>query len=192
VTTETEERRVPTPPRARNTSILPAAAILILAVVMLGAFGVVDVLLGASTTPTTLPTIIGGLRGGTSSVFKGDVIDGVPPANISSAFIAPDGTKYVATINTGGGGPLDYDLELQLSVDASRAKVLGFYNSDFDALGWNLFSSSGSASSTGTATLEYSKGGDDGSYWELGITATATSPRTTTFTYRIFQADDSS
>ncbi len=177
--------RTPAPPRARNVSILPAMAVLIVAVGTLGLFGLLNVVTSGTTTATTLPFIIGTLPKG-NGLFAHAVQDGVPPPNIASAFIDPAGTRRIGVVTTGGGGTGDYDLEYVLRVKAPRARLLGFYREDLEALGWNLFSVSGGTS----AHLLFQKAGTDGNYWDAGVVATATSPIVTTYTFKLFQFDD--
>ena len=54
----------PRPPLTTTTSIWPAAGVLIFAVVVLAVFMVINLISdqGVSTTPTTLPVVVGGLQ----------------------------------------------------------------------------------------------------------------------------------
>ena len=189
----TAEGRVATvtPIRGR-TSILPAAVVLIIAVGTLAFFTVLNVLLGTNGSPQAqVPVIVGGLPiARHATVFEGWVQGGAPPANIASGLIVPVGAHRVGSVATGGGGPGSsaYDLADRIAVAAPRARVLGFYRSDMEALGWTLESMT--VSPHGTAELLFQKGGADGFYWEAGVDATATSPTATTYTYRLFQAAD--
>jgi hypothetical protein len=179
------------PPPSRRVSILPAAVVLLVAVGMLSVFVLLNVVGTTTTTPTTVPTVLGGLpvsHAASAAAFRGWVQGGDPPADVASALLAPRGAVRVDAVNTGGtssGG--NYDLENRLTVPAARARLLGFYRSHLEALGWSLYSVSGGA---GGATLLFQRAGGDGFYWEAGVVAQATSPTTTTYTFRLFQVTD--
>ncbi len=181
--------RPPSAPPSKMTSILPAAAVVLVAVGTLALFAVVDVLTSGRTTPTTVPQIVGTLELGHTSLFAHAVQDETPPQDVASGLVVPAGTRLVAELTTGGGGPGNYDLKLRLRVDAPRARLLGFYRSELGALGWALYSVSG-GSTAESAELLFQKAGSDQNYWELGVDATATSPRVTTFTFRLFEQTD--
>ena len=193
VATEVDPVQAPTPPPSRHTSILPAAAVLGIAVVMLVIFGLTNLAESQRTTSTTFPTVVGTLRNDPSTtVFRGWALDGVPPANVASGLIAPVGARRIGSVATGGGGPSsgDYDLEVRVVVAAPRARLLGFYRSNLEATGWKLLSTT--PTSRGGAELLLQAEGADGFYWEAGITATASSSTTTRYTYRLLQVADAS
>jgi hypothetical protein len=177
------------PPAARPFSILPAAIVLVLAVLTLGSFAVVDLWVSPSTTATTLPNIVGTLRVDPSTpVFGGWRSDGLPPTNIASALLAPVGAIYVHTVPTGGSPGVDYDNEVRLSVPAPRAKLLGFYRANLEALGWQLFST-GPAHGGGDQLI-FEKGGTNGDYWDAGVIAQATVHGHTIYVFRLFDVGD--
>jgi hypothetical protein len=178
------------PPPARKFSILPAAAVLVLAVLTLISFAVVDLWVSPTTTPTTLPSvIIGALRDDpTTQVFGGwRTPDGLPPSDISSVLIAPEHTRFVGTVQTGGGGG-DYDMAIDLSIPAPRSELLGFYKANLESIGWQLFSSG--AAHGGGEEFIFEKGGDNGDNWECGVIAKATSAGRTTYEFRLFDVGD--
>jgi hypothetical protein len=192
VQTDAAAAGAPVAPRSSRTSILPAAAVLGLAVVMLVVFGLMNMVVSSSTTPTTLPVILGGLKADPAAartVFTGWVGDDEPPANVASGVIAPEGARRVGVVTTGGGAATSgaFDLEDRVVVTAPRARVLGFYRTQLEAHGWRLISSSGGASGD---VLLFQIAGSDGFYWEAGVTAQATGPSATTYTYRIIQVSD--
>jgi hypothetical protein len=195
VTTHEVPRTVPVPPPSRRVSILPAATVLALAVLTLLIVGATNALDTSQVTPTTLPVILGALPAATAasdtSLFKGAVLDGVPPADIASALIAPRGTAWIKNLDTGGASAGDYDRAASFRVAAPRARVFGFYRSGLQALGWSLFSS-GPAPRGGGDELLFLKGGTDGWYWETGIIARPTASGVTVWTFRMFQASDAS
>jgi hypothetical protein len=188
-------RSVPLAPPARRVSILPAASVLALAVLTLIIVLVANSFDNSVVTPTTLPVVLGGLPAASSTadaaLFAKAVQDGVPPANIASALIAPKHTVWLENVATGGAGTGDYDREWSFSVAASRARVLGFYSADLKALGWSLFSTGAAPNGAGDELL-FQKGGADGWYWNAGVVAQPTVSAKTVFTFRIFQVIDDS
>jgi hypothetical protein len=177
------------PPPARRYSILPAAIVLILAVLTLFSFAIVDLWASPTTTATTLPNVVNGaLKVDTSTVaFSHWLVDGLPPSNIASALIVPVGAIRVGTVKTGGSG-VDYDREIRLSVPAPRAVLLGFYRSNLEAIGWQLFSSG--AAPGGGNELIFEKGGDNGESWNCGVIAQRTDAGRTSYVFRLFDVGD--
>ncbi len=187
-----DDRGVLPPPPSNTVSILPALAVLVIAVVTLGIFGLIN-LIDTSTTTIGAPVdVVGGLPVDTHpTVFTGWVVDGSPPSNITTGMIVPVGTTYLTGVAVGGGGAGGYDREVRLSINAPRAQLLGFYHAELQADGWNQFSSG--HAQAGGAELLFLKAGSDGWYWEIGVVATSTGPArspTTRFTYRLYQASD--
>jgi len=176
---------------SRRTSILPATAVLVIAVLVLGVFVIVDVTTSSSTTPTTLPAIVeGGLQPvAHSPVFKGDACGGTPPGDVASVFIVPKGTRKIRSVLTGGSAceSGDYDVELQLLAHAPRPELLGFYVANLHRLGWTLFSKGGSGEDDDELLFE--KAGSDGNYWEAGIVAQPSAGGATSYSFRLFVAD---
>jgi hypothetical protein len=177
--------RTPTPPPARTVSILPAAAILGLAIVTLVVFGLMNMIGSQSTTPTTTPTILGGWPRGHTTAFVPWLRSGAMPSDVASALLVPRGTRLLGTVETGGG---QFDREDRFVAAVPRARVLGFYRSHLTALLWSVISTSASAG--GSAQLLFQKAGTDGFYWEAGITATTTTSGSTAYTFRVFQVSD--
>ncbi|HUD70138.1 MAG TPA: hypothetical protein VMQ40_07855 [Acidimicrobiales bacterium] len=188
-------RAVPVPPPSRRVSILPAASVLGLAVLTLVLVLTANAFDSSIITPTTAPVIIGALPSASAaadtSLFPQAVQDGVPPANIASALIAPKATTRIRALDTGGLGTGDYDRATSFSVAAPRARLFGFYRSNLEALGWKLIST-GAAPAGGGDELLFLKGGTDGWYWETGVIAQPTTSGRTVFTFRIFQVADAS
>jgi len=179
----------PKPPPARTVSILPAAAVLGLAVVTLVVFGLMNMIGSQTTTPTTQPAFLGGLAAGRTSAFTSWVGSGALPPDVASALLVPVGTRLLGAVDTGGGGTGQFDREDRFVVGAPRARLLGFYRSNLVARGWSVISTSGTAA--GSAQVLFQKAGSDGVYWESGVTASAsTSARTTPYTFRLFQVSD--
>ena len=136
--TYVDEPRVPVAPPAKTVSILPAMAVVVIAVLTLLSFAIVDIVISPNVTPTTVPAVVvgDGLKiDPTSQVFGGAVQSGEPPANIAAGLIAPDNTKWLGNVATGGGPGIDYDLEWRLEIAAPRADLFGFYQSNLEARG---------------------------------------------------------
>jgi hypothetical protein len=188
VTTEPKRARAPTPPPARTVSILPAAAVLGIAVLTLGIFGVMNMVASSTTTATTAPTILGGLPLGRPTAFAPWVRSGALPSNVATALIVPAATRELGAVTTGGGGTGEFDREDRFVAAAPRARLLGFYRSNLVGRGWSVISTSGTQG--GTAQVLFQKAGSDGVYWEAGVTARATSPTSTPYTFRLFQVSD--
>jgi len=188
VQTDQPATRTPTPPPARTVSILPAAAVLGVAVLTLVVFGLMNMIGASSTTPTTQPTFLGGLHGTRSAVFVRWASSGAVPSDVASALLVPVGTRVLGAVETGGGGTGQFDREDRFVVTAPRAQVLGFYRSDLLSQGWSVTSTSGTAK--GSAEVLFQKAGSDGVYWESGVTATTSGRASTAFTFRLFQVSD--
>ena len=180
--------RAPTPPPARTVSILPAAAVLVVAVLTLTVFGLSNMIGGSTTTSTTLPTIVGGLPMGATPLFGAWTRSGAIAGNVVTALIAPEGARVLGAVATGGGGAGQFDREDRLVVDAPRARLLGFYRSNLVALGWKVISESGTPH--GGAQVLFQKAGTDGFYWEAGVSAFAPARAVTPYTFRLFQVSD--
>jgi hypothetical protein len=187
VQTEPAATRVPTPPPVRRVSILPAAAVLGVAVLTLLVFGFLNLVASPRTTTTTQPVVLGALPKGRTTMFRSWTSGGVVPADVASALIVPRGARLLSTVGVGGGQDA-FDHEVRLLVAAPRARLLGFYRSHFVALGWSVISTSGTAG--GGAQLLFQKGGTDGFYWEAGVTASAPTAASTPYTLRLFQVAD--
>jgi len=70
----------PKPPLTTTTSIWPAAAVLILGVVMLAVFLLINAVSDQGVaTPTTIPVVVGGLSTKNISLLTGCVQPGNPP-----------------------------------------------------------------------------------------------------------------
>lgn len=180
--------RPPTPPPVRSVSILPAAAVLGVALLTLLVFGLANTIGGSTTTSTTLPIVVGGLPMGSTPLFGTWTQTGAIPGNVTSALIAPAGARLIGAVTTGGGGAGQFDAEDRLVVDASRERLLGFYRSNLVARGWKVISESGTPH--GGAELLFQKAGTDGFYWEAGVNALAPSRAVTPYTFRMFQVSD--
>jgi hypothetical protein len=187
VTTTDTATRSPAPPPIHRVSILPAAAVLGVAVATLVLFTALNFIASPRTATTTQPDVVGSLPIGTTHAFAPWLAYDIVPANVASALIVPRGTRYLSAVDVGGAQE-DFDSEARFVVHAPRARLLGFYRSHYVGLGWSVISASPAAG--GADQLLFQRGGSDGFYWEAGVTATAPSATTTPFTLRLFQVAD--
>lgn len=178
----------PRAPLTTTTSILPAAAVLGLAVLMLVVFMVINVASnqGVTATPSTIPVVVvGGLtKSPSAAVLNYCRHTSEIPSNISDAFVVPTGTSTQkgATIPNAGAG--SFDCLEPVVTRASSGSLLAFYTSQLEARGWSLFSH---GASNGAPQELFQKAGNDGFYWVAGVTITSTTKNVTYWTFRIYQ-----
>jgi hypothetical protein len=174
------------PPLTTTTSILPAAAVLGVAVVTLIVFLAINFIANPRVkgTATTLPVIVGGLTTEAGHLLAGCEQAGSPPANIAAGLLVPVTTVTTAAPSHPNGGAGDYDCVETLRTTASSAKVLGYYGAQLPARGWDLFSR---GSSTGQAQLLFQKAGSDTFYWVVGVTVQRVVGTATYWSFRIYQ-----
>jgi hypothetical protein len=178
----------PKAPLTTTTSILPAAAVLGLAVLMLVIFMVINLVTdqGVATT-TTIPVVVGGLSVDTSSTLMANCLSpGTPPANIASGVIVPVGTRATGAFAMPNSGAGDFDCYRPLLTNTSASTLLGFYKTQLEARGWSLFSS---GASNGSPQYLFQKAGSDTFYWVIGVTVDtgSSSPTSTAWTFRVYQ-----
>ncbi len=176
------------PPLTTTTSILPAAAVLGLAVLMLAVFMVINLVADQGvTSTTTIPVIVGGLNvDPSSSLLANCEPPGTLPANIVSGAVVPINTRSRGPFQLPNSGAGDFDCFRPLASATSASALLGFYKTQLEARGWSLFSS---GASNGAPQYLFQKAGSDTFYWIIGITVNpATSSATSTnWTFRIYQ-----
>ena len=178
----------PQPPLTTTTSILPAAAVLGVAVLMLAIFMFINLVVdqGVATT-TTIPVIVGGLNVDHSSTLLANCESpGTIPANVVGGVLVPVSTRSSGPFHIPNSGAGDFDCYRPLSSATSASDLLGFYKTQLEARGWNLFSS---GASNGAPQYLFQKAGSDTFYWIIGITVnTSTShANATNWTFRIYQ-----
>jgi len=176
------------PPLTTTTSILPAAAVLGIAVLMLAIFMFINLVAdpGVSTT-TTIPVVVGGLAvDHASNLLANCESPGTPPSNIVGGVMVPVGTRSSGPFQTPNSGAGDFDCYRPLITTSSASALLGFYRTQLEARGWTLFSS---GASNGSPQYLFQKAGSDTFYWIIGVTVDpATSSTTSTaWTFRIYQ-----
>ena len=183
----------PKPPVTTTTSIWPAAAILGLAVVMLGVFLLVDFVTskGVVPPPTTLPAIVGGLtRDATPTPALQYCLQSEEvPTNIDSAFVVPDNTVP----RSGASTP---DLRGPASTTASNrcrrpAPLLDRSSrSSTPSSARAAGASSSKGASNGDPQSLFQKAGSDGFYWEIGVTVTKSTASHVDWKFEIYQNSD--
>jgi hypothetical protein len=175
-----------------TTSLWPAGAILVLAIVMLGVFLLVDFVTskGVVPPPTTVPVIVGGLA---RDVDPGPALQYClqseeVPSNLDGAFVVPVDTVARSGANTPDLGAGEFDCYEPMSTsNANAGAVIKFFDTQLEARGWSLFST---AASNGDPQSLFQKAGSDGFYWEIGITVTKSSSTHTNWTFEIYQNSD--
>jgi hypothetical protein len=180
----------PKPPLTTTTSIWPAAAVLGLAVVMLLVFMVINLATSEGVTKettTTIPVIVGGLRRDVNpgASLRYCLQSEEVPSNIDDAFIVPVNTSTRPGANTPNLGAGEFDcIQPMLTARTSAKELIAFFNAQLGARGWNLFSR---GSANGDSQSLFQKAGDDGFYWEVGVTVTKTSAAGVDWTFEIYQ-----
>jgi hypothetical protein len=178
----------PKPPLTTTTSILPAMAVLGIAVVTLVVFLVINVIANPTVkraTTTTIPIVVGSLDTQVgSTLLTGCQQAGNPPSDIANALFVPVHTAGTAPTLHPNGGAGDYDCLRSLATTASPGAILKYYGAQLQARGWSLFSQ---GSSTNSPQSLFQKAGSDTFYWIVGITITARHGDRTDWTYRIYQ-----
>ena len=178
----------PKPPLTTTTSILPAAAVLGIAIAMLAIFMVINLVAdqGVSTT-TTIPVVVGGLAVDHSSdLLSNCVTPGTPPSNVVAGVMVPSGTSSRGPFQMPNSGAGDFDCFRPLVTSSSASALLGFYRAQLEARGWSLFSS---GASNGSPQYLFQKAGTDTFYWVIGVTVDTSASRasSTAWTFRIYQ-----
>lgn len=187
VTTDApEETAAPAPPLTTTTSIKPAMTALVVAVLTLLAFGIVDLTTSQSVAPPSTITVVGGLAVQTpSTVMRACENSGPVPSNVITAFIVPVSSQADGADNNQASSAGGFDCSQTVTAPHPEAEILGFYQSQFKALGWSLFSQG--PSRTGTTEDLFEIAGNDTFYWEAGVIIDHTSATSTSWTLRIFQ-----
>ena len=176
------------PPLTTTTSILPAAAVLGVAVVMLVVFMFINLVADQGVTATTtIPVIVGGLGVDHASTLLADCQPpGSIPANIAPGIVVPLGTRARGPFALPNSGAGDYDCYRPLVSTTSASGLLGFYKTQLEARGWNLFSS---GAANGAPQYLFQKAGSDTFYWIIGVTVDPgpSNANATDWTFRIYQ-----
>jgi hypothetical protein len=157
---------------------------------MLGVFLLVDFITskGVVPPPTTIPVVVGGLARDVDPgpALKYCLQDEEVPSNIDSAFIVPVNTVPRPGANTPDLGAGEYDCyEPMSTANASGGAVLDFFDAQLETRGWSLFSRG--AGSNGDPESLFQKAGDDGFYWEIGVTVTKSTAAHVYWTFDIYQ-----
>jgi hypothetical protein len=180
----------PKPPLTTTTSIWPAAAVLGLAVIMLAVFMVINLATSEGVTKettTTIAVIVGGLQRDLDPgpSLKYCLQSEEVPSNIDDAFIVPVNTSVRPGANTPNLGAGEFDCIQPMMTAKTNAKdLINFFNAQLGARGWSLFSR---GAPNGDSQSLFQKAGNDGFYWEVGVTVTKTSTAGVNWTFEIYQ-----
>jgi hypothetical protein len=176
----------PQPPLTTTTSILPAAAVLGLAVLVLAIFMVINLVTdqGVATT-TTIPVVVGGLNvDHASTLLNNCITPGTPPGNVVGGVLAPVDTRATGPFQMPNSGAGDFDCYRPLLSTTNPSTLLSFYKTQLEARGWSLFSS---GASNGSPQYLFQKAGSDTFYWVIGVTVNSSTSTSTAWTFRIYQ-----
>ena len=130
------------PPLTTTTSLWPAAAILIMAVVMLGVFLAVDFVTskGVVPTPTTVPVVVGTLSRDThpTAALKYCQQSEEVPSNLDNSFIVPVNTEPRSGANTPDLGAGEFDcIEPMQTTQATGGQIIKFFDAQLESRGWS-------------------------------------------------------
>jgi len=180
----------PKAPLTTTTSIWPAAVVLGVAVVMLVVFMVINLVANQGVSKLTaakIPVVVGGLQRdvapGRALTYcrQGEEV----PSNINDAFLVPVGTVARPGAHTPNLGAGDFDCTQPMTTThASASSLISFFNAQLESRGWNLFSK---GASNGDPQSLFQKAGNDGFYWEVGVTVTKSSASSVEWTFQIYQ-----
>lgn len=180
------------PPLTTTTSLWPAAAILIMAVVMLGVFLAVNFITskGVVPTPTTVPVVVGTLSRDThpTAALRYCQQSEEVPSNLDNSFIVPVNTVPRSGASTPDLGAGEFDcIEPMQTTRATGGQIIKFFDAQLESRGWSLFSK---GASNGDPQSLFQKAGSDGFYWEIGVTVTKTTSAHVNWTFEIYQNSD--
>lgn len=180
----------PRPPLTTTTSLWPAAAILIIAVAMLGVFMLIDAITNQGVVKhphAAAPVVVGGLQAMTAPgpALKYCLQPEEVPSNIDDAFVVPVGTSPRSGANTPDLGAGEFDcFEPFTTTNTTSAGIIDFYDAHLEARGWSLFSK---GAANGDPQSLFQKAGSDGFYWEVGVTVDKTTSTSVEWTFTIYQ-----
>jgi len=182
----TEELR---PPPSTTVSIKPAMSVLVIAAVTLVFFLSLNLVASPrSSSPTTFPVVVGGLQVDSANrSLRGCQLPGNPPTDIVTGLLVPVGTITTQSNHVRGSGAGEFDCTAELTVNASQAEILGFYESELTARAWKLFSRQSSVNAQHSAQFLFQKAGSDTFYWIEGITITSAGSGKVSWTLRLYQ-----
>ena len=174
------------PPLTTTVSIKPAMTVVVVAALTLLAFGIVDVTTSQSVAPPTTIAVVGGLSVQSESSVMTACLNSAPvPSNVTTGFIVPVSSHAVGGADNQADAAGGFDCSQEVTAPYPQSEILGFYQSQFHALGWSLFSQ-GTSRSGGTEDL-FEIAGNDTFYWEAGVIIDHSSTTSTSWTLNIFQ-----
>jgi hypothetical protein len=136
---------------------------------------------------TTIPVVVGGLQANPSPgpKLKYCLQTEEVPSNIANAFVVPINTVTRSGESTPDLGAGEFSCEQPFATTGTNASaIISFFNAQLQARGWSLFSH---GASNGDPQSLFQKAGDDGFYWELGVTVTKSSATTVDWNFQIYQ-----
>lgn len=189
----------PSPPR---TTPSPRAALLVvlLAVLLLVAFGTLSAVLGGNSQPSShlrAPTGTTLVPVKASSALRSISRTGVPPANVSNAIFIPSHSRLVSSQGPSIGVGL-FQATVHFQVPASELDVISFFKKAMPEAGWRIESVGPPSNGSGIEILGQIAG-SDGWYWQMGATVAPTTFPTsyssrgnglTAFTLELYQQND--
>jgi hypothetical protein len=193
----------PRPPVRNFPNMWPALIVVGLAVLLIG-FGVFAGLAtsgGHRAPPSPAPAAVNGstlLAVPAAPGLAAIAQPGEPPANILDALRLPRGARAVSSSDFSTHAS-QFDQQVEFVAASSQAEVISFYRAELPALGWHVFSTGRAPHHPGAIAVLGKLGGDDGWYWDVGVTVLPTTfPTTgggagtnaTPFTIRLIQQPD--
>jgi len=98
---------------------------------------------------------------------------GQPPSNIVDALVVPAGSRATGHTDNARGVGL-YDWTMNLSVNATEADVIAFYESELPAEGWRIEGHGPAPRVKGGYEILATKAGSDGYYWDVAVVSEPT------------------
>ncbi len=147
-----------------------AAGIFIIGAVAMGLFG------GSGYTPPPPSNERPAVNGITAIPAKRYLTaieaDGQPPLNVIYSLTIPQGTVTDGTVVTPGLA-ISYDKAIAFISNASQQQVINFYSQQLPAHHWSIISKGATGKSHSYEFIARING-EDGQFWELGITISPT------------------
>jgi hypothetical protein len=190
------------PPASGGISMRPAMVVLGLAVLILAVFVTIGVVFSQSPAPVKTGSRSDHVPGTSlRAVPAADALTpilsgGEPPSNIVNAASVPAGSVRIGHTNNAAESG-QYDSQVELRSTASQGALLGFFAAAMRQQGWQVFDQGPAANDPGAVEVLGKLAGDDGYYWEMGVTMKPTAfgngaPARgwTDFTVRLLQESD--
>jgi hypothetical protein len=176
---EPAELPEPTPPaREKGPSLRPALVVLACAVLITFGGYAVSLVGDGSSTPVVsgLATAVPGVS--LQAVSAAQVLqrissDGVPPADVVSALVVPNGARILGSTAQDAGVD-QFDRSIKLQITAGSAELLKFYRIELKRARWSVLGTY-PLPGAGSEVLAQ-RASADGFEWEVGVTVTPANP----------------